>query len=80
MTKSNINYINEEQHLVKTYKEDGSFLGLDRLISVSTKRQSDGGKSLENLFIIIKWEQHPNERCLFFYFYIFIYAIKKKFF
>ncbi|KAI1726616.1 hypothetical protein DdX_03338 [Ditylenchus destructor] len=55
-------YVNEEEHLIKTHKEDGSNLDAQPLVSVTTKRFGSGGRSLENLVVTVRWEQHPDER------------------
>jgi len=67
-------YVSEERHLIKTHKEDGGGPGgpgvaeaanghmLQPVVSIQTRRYGSGGKSLENLVVTMRWEQHPDER------------------
>jgi hypothetical protein len=55
-------YIDSEEHLVKTHKEDGSNLDSEPIVTVFTKRFGSEGKSIENLVLTMRWEQHPDER------------------
>ncbi|CAD5226727.1 unnamed protein product [Bursaphelenchus xylophilus] len=55
-------YIDFEEHLVRTHREDGSNLDADPIVTVNTKRIGSDGKSVENLVLSLKWEQHPDER------------------
>lgn len=58
--------MNEEKHLLKTHKEDDSSLDNQPIMSIFTKRNGKGGKSLENLMVTIKWEVQPDERYILF--------------
>ncbi|KAI6224837.1 hypothetical protein M3Y95_00794600 [Aphelenchoides besseyi] len=42
-------YIDSEEHLVKTHKEDGSNLDAEPIVTIFTKRSGADGKSMENL-------------------------------
>jgi hypothetical protein len=53
---------------VRTLSEDSMGAPVPRgtpesMVSVGTKRYGEGGKSLENLVVIARWEQPPDERC-----------------
>ncbi|CAD5218985.1 unnamed protein product [Bursaphelenchus okinawaensis] len=55
-------YIDFEEHLIRTHREDGSNLDGEPIVSVGTSRLGNDGKSVENLVLTLKWEQHPDER------------------
>lgn len=59
-------YVNEEEFLIRTKGENGSFPfeeeSAKQLISMNIERYGDSGKSLENLVIRARWEQQLSER------------------
>ncbi|KAL3098954.1 hypothetical protein niasHS_000942 [Heterodera schachtii] len=55
-------YTNEEAHLVKTRRVDGSHDEGNSVVSVRAERYGEHGRSLENLVLTMRWEQHPDER------------------